>query len=154
MKKRIIRTGLITFIILFTYRFLVQPFKTIGISMEPLIPERKIIFVNKLIYKFKKPERGDIIVFRTSDKPYVYFVKRIIALENEEVEIKNGIVFINGEKLKEDYVFYRESWNLNKFKVKPGHVFVIGDNRGMPEEFHLFAQLSVKNIIGKVIGYR
>lgn len=154
MRKKIVRTGIIIFVILFTYKFLIQPFRVTGVSMEPLISDGSIIFVNKVIYKFRNPRRGEIIVFRTSDKPYVYFVKRIIALENEYVEIKDGTVFINGEKLKEPYIVYRNAWNLDKFKVKNGYVFVIGDNRGMQEESHMFAQISKKNITGKVIGFK
>lgn len=134
--------------------FVIQPFRAFGSSMEPTIHDGKIIFVNRIIYKFRKPERGEIVVFRTSNKPYIYFVKRVIAKEGERVKIVNGYVFINGKKLNEKYVVYRNKWNMPEIKVKSNHIFVIGDNRGMDISAHLKGEVSFKNIIGKVIGIK
>ncbi|MCD6220675.1 signal peptidase I [bacterium] len=134
--------------------FVVQPFRAFGPSMEPTIPDGKIIFVNRIVYKFRKPERGEIVVFRTSDKPYVYFVKRVIGKEEERVKIVNGDVFINGKELKEEYVVYRSNWNMSEIKVKKNHIFVIGDNRSMDISQHLKVEVSLKNVVGKVIGIK
>jgi len=134
--------------------FVIQPFRAFGPSMEPTISDGKIIFVNRIVYKFRKPERGEIVVFRTSDKPYVYFVKRVIGKEEERVKIVNGDVFINDKKLKEEYVVYSSNWNMHEIKVKKNHIFVIGDNRSMDISQHLKVEVSLKNVVGKVIGIK
>lgn len=134
--------------------FFIQPFRAFGPSMEPTIRNGKIIFVNRIVYKFRKPERGEIVVFRTSDKPYIYFVKRVIGKEGERVKIINGDVFVNGKKLKEEYVVYSSNWNMHEIKVKKNHIFVIGDNRSMDISQHLKGEVSLKNVVGKVMGVK
>jgi len=134
--------------------FFIQPFRAFGSSMEPTIPDGKIIFVNRIVYKFRKPERGEIVVFRTSDKPYIYFVKRVIGKEGERIKIINGDVFVNGKKLKEEYVVYKSNWNMLEIKVKKNHIFVIGDNRSMDISQHLKGEVSLKNVVGKVMGIK
>ena len=134
--------------------FFIQPFRAFGPSMEPTIPDGKIIFVNRIVYKFRKPERGEIVVFRTSDKPYIYFVKRVIGKEGERIKIINGDVFVNGKKLKEEYVVYKSNWNMLEIKVKKNHIFVIGDNRSMDISQHLKGEVSLKNVVGKVMGIK
>jgi len=134
--------------------FFIQPFRAFGPSMEPTIPDGKIIFVNRIVYKFRKPERGEIVVFRTSDKPYIYFVKRVIGKEGERIKIINGDVFVNGKKLKEEYVMNRSNWNMLEIKVKKNHIFVIGDNRSMDISQHLKGEVSLKNVVGKVMGIK
>ncbi len=134
--------------------FFIQPFRAFGPSMEPTIPDGKIIFVNRIVYKFRKPERGEIVVFRTSDKPYIYFVKRVIGKEGERIKIINGDVFVNGKKLKEEYVVNRSNWNMHEIKVKKNHIFVIGDNRSMDISQHLKGEVSLKNVVGKVMGIK
>ena len=133
MKKRVIRILFLIFVIFVLQRFFIQPFRTFGISMEPTIHDNSIVFVNKIVYKFRKPQRGEIIVFRTNEKPYLYFMKRVIGLPGETV---------------------KNNWNIGPFKVKENCVFVIGDNRKMEPEYHTFGQVAFKNILGKVMGYR
>jgi len=134
--------------------FVIQSFRAFGPSMEPTIHNGKIIFVNRVVYKFRKPERGEIVVFRTSDKPYVYFVKRVIGKEEERVKIINGDVFVNGKELKEEYVVYSSNWNMPEIKVEKNYIFVIGDNRRMDISQHLKGEISLKNVVGKVIGIK
>jgi len=122
--------------------------------MEPTIEDEKIVFVNKIVYRFRKPKIGEIIVFRTTENPPLYFLKRIVATEGETIEFKNGEIFLNGKILEEPYVIYRSNWNIPAIKVKKDCVFVAGDNRGMSASEHLFTQVAIKNIIGRVIGFR
>lgn len=154
MKKRLIRILLLIFIIFALQKFFIQPFRTFGISMEPTIHDNLIVFVNKIVYKFRKPHRGEIIVFRTNEKPYLYFMKRIVALPGEKIEVKNGVLYINGKRKREIYLKSKNNWNIGPFKVKEDCVFVMGDNRKMAPEYHTFGQVSFKNILGKVIGYK
>lgn len=134
--------------------YIIQPFFTLGMSMEPTIKDREIVFVNKIIYKFKMPERGDIIVFRTNESPPLYFTKRIIGLPGETIEIKKGRIFINGRYYPEPYTEPNPSWNLEGIKIKDNCVYVIGDNRRADIFSHLHTQVAVRNITGKVMGKR
>ena len=122
--------------------------------MEPTIRDGSIVFANKIAYKINEPERFDIVIFRTSNRPYVYFVKRIIAFSGETVEFKNGDLFINGKLIEEPYLEEKGDWNVKLFAVKNGKMFVCGDNRLTRWEDHFHPQISKKNITGRVIGYR
>jgi len=119
--------------------------------MEPTLKDNQIVLVNKLPYHFRKPLRGEIILFRTTEEPPLYFIKRVVGLEGERIEFKDGKVYVNGKLLNEPYVVYNDKWNVGPIKVKKNCVFVVGDNRAMPAKFHLFTQVSLKNIIGKVL---
>lgn len=102
--------------------------------MEPTIYTGRKIFVNKFIYRFLKPERGDIIVFKdpVDGKGEV---KRVIAIPNDRIKIVNKVVYLNGQPLNEPYaVFLRKNEilqgdNIEELTVPPGHYFVMGDNR-------------------------
>lgn len=153
-KIAVIRTSFVIVVLIIIRMFFFQWFRTFGMSMEPTIRDGSIVLVNKIAYKFQTPERGDIIVFRTSSKPYVYFVKRVIGFSGETVEFKNGQLFINGNKIEEPYLTEKGSWNVSPFVVKEGKIFVCGDNRLTDWESHLHPQISIKNITGRVIGYR
>jgi signal peptidase I len=142
----------IIILVVVLHLFVFQGFRGIGVSMKPTLDENGLVIVNKLVYNFRKPARGEVIVFRTKDRPYVYFIKRIVALEGEIVEIKDGQLYINRREQKEPYLVYESDWNIEPFTVKKGCVFVVGDNRRMPSDEHLFTQVAEKNIIGRVIG--
>jgi len=153
-KIAIIRTFSIIVTIALIRTLLFQWFYTFGTSMEPTIKDGSIVFVNKLAYKFVSIKRGDIIVFRTSNRPYVYFVKRVIGFPGEKIEFKNGKLFINDKEVNEPYIKQKGNWNVEPFIVKNGYLFVCGDNRLTLWEENFHPQISMKNIVGKVIGYR
>src|SRR6201986_2255723 len=84
--------------------FLYQPVKVEGTSMNPLLSDQERIFINKFIYHFEPIERGDVIVFwYPLDRPKS-FIKRVVGLPGDQVEIRNGYVLINGRPLAEPYV--------------------------------------------------
>ena len=155
MKKiSIIRLFFTVLSILLLRYYVIQPFRTTGISMEPTYRNGSIIFVNKLVYRIRKPERGEIVVFRTNDAPYLYFVKRILGLAGEEIEINNGKLLVNGMQVEEGYLPAQNSWDIPPFDVREGCVFVAGDNREMPVEAHIFTQVALRNIVGMAMGGR
>ena len=78
----------------------------------------------------------------------VMLLKRVVALGGEQVEFKDGKLFINGKEIGESYVRHPCNWNLPPRLVEKGSVYVVGDNRNMPIEHHYFGQASVKRIIG------
>jgi signal peptidase I len=150
----VIRTTAFVLVIILIRTFALQWFRAFGMSMEPTIKDGSIVLANKLVYRFRPVQRGDIVIFRTSNKPYVYFIKRVIAFPGEKVEFRNGKLFINDKEIIEPYIKERGDWNVEPFIVKEGHFFVCGDNRLTFWEGHLHPQISMKNIIGKAIGYK
>lgn len=78
----------------------------------------------------------------------VTLLKRVVALEHEEIEFRNGTLWINGKELEEPYVHSPFRWNLTVRRVEPNSVYVIGDNRAGPMEDHFFGQVAVARILG------
>lgn len=118
-------------LIFFALQFSVQRSVVEGSSMSPNLQDEQVLIVSKLAYKFGEPERGDIIIFPPphildADKDYI---KRIIGMPGEEVEIINGDVFINGKKLEEPYIEKHSHDDMDAVTVPSGHYFVLGDNR-------------------------
>ncbi|HCG76436.1 MAG: signal peptidase I [bacterium (Candidatus Ratteibacteria) CG_4_10_14_3_um_filter_41_18] len=96
LRRKILWLILVVLFLLFTRKYLAQPFFVLGKSMEPTLKDRRICLVNKAIYHFKLPERGEVVVFRTNEEPHLYFTKRIVGLPGEIIEIRKGRVFIDG----------------------------------------------------------
>ena len=108
--------------------FLFEVFVVEGRSMYPTLNETERLMVNKIAYRFHEPAGGDIIVFEY--KPGCDFVKRIIGLESDIVEIKNGRVYLNGSLLDEPYLMEGlEMTDFGPVKVPEGYVFAMGDYR-------------------------
>ncbi|MFO7951894.1 MAG: signal peptidase I [Bacillota bacterium] len=123
------RTILIAVILALVIRmFLFEVFVVEGRSMYPTLTETERLMVNKAAYHFGEPEVGDVIVFEY--KPGRDFIKRIIGVEGDRVEIKNGRVYLNGSALKEPYLpGDTEMYNYGPEEVPPGYLFVLGDYR-------------------------
>lgn len=130
-------------------------------SMEKTIMTNSRMIGLRITYLFEKPDRGDIIVFHYPDDPKQIFVKRIIGLPGETVEMKNGITYIDGEPLEEDYInpdywngsMEGDRYNCGPFTVPEGHYFVMGDNRAnsLDSRFWTNHYVSKKAIIGKAL---
>ena len=123
------------FAILLAYlitKFVIQRIKVDGSSMEPNIKHKSHLLINKLSYRLKSPKRFDIVVFPANNTKPEYYIKRIIALPKETVQIKNEAIYIDDKKLNEDYGL--EPIKLagiatKKIKIPNHHYFVLGDNR-------------------------
>lgn len=159
-----LRTIVIVFALAFLLRFFIfQPYKVEGRSMEPRFENNNHLIVEKIGYRFTKPKRGDIIVFHYPNDPEIDFVKRIIGLPGEEIQIANGQIKIinqdhpNGFVLDESlYLDDSVATNLpsirsNQFTVTPDHFFVLGDNRPASSDSREWGLLPRENIIGRVI---
>lgn len=109
--------------------FVAQSFVVDGRSMEPTLHDGERLFVNKFIYRFHPPERGDIIVFSPRGDTDKKYIKRVIGLPGETIEIKDGETYVNGELIKEEYINESTDGDFGTYKVPEESVFVMGDNR-------------------------
>lgn len=124
--QSIIIAGILAFLII---TFIAQSFVVDGSSMYPTLHDGERLFVNKLIYRFHPPERFDVIVFTPQGQPKSKFIKRVIGLPGETVMIRNGITYIDGEPLKEDFLHEKMIGDYGPYYVGENEVFVMGDNR-------------------------
>lgn len=115
--------------------------------MEPTYQDGQFNFCWRLRYAFSQPKRGDVVVVRLAGRK-IMLLKRVVALEGEEVEFCDGQLFVNGRQVEEPHVRYPCGWNLQPRRVEPGHVYLIGDNRSMPIEQHQFGQTPLNRIVG------
>jgi signal peptidase I len=131
-------------------QFTLQQFVVQQISMMPNLVEGQRLFVNKIAYLFHGPERGDIIVFRTSQNPNeIPLIKRVIGLPGEAIEIKSGIVYVNGSALVEPYIKDQPQYVLQSLPVEAKNYFVLGDNRNYSRDSHGGWTVPEDNIVGK-----
>lgn len=123
---------------IFVVTFLLQISRVEGISMEPTLQGGEYTLINKLTYRWRVPERGDVIVFRSPIDPKADYIKRVIAVPGETVEVKEGTVFVNGNPLKETYEECAPDYDFAAQKVPPDSLFVLGDNRNRSYDSHLW----------------
>jgi signal peptidase I len=136
-------------IFLFVESFVVQGYKVYGSCMEPNLFTGERLLGNKLAYHFEGVNRGDIVVFRPPRRPDTPFIKRVIGLPGEIIEIRNNIVYINGRALREPYL--HNAWHDNRSaeRIPPGQVFVMGDNRDNSNDSRSWGELPLENVQAK-----
>ena len=141
--------------IFFILQALIPSFVVISPSMEPGLQVDQRLLVNKVVYNFHEPERGDIITFYPNgDREAVPFIKRIIGLPGESVEIKQGIVYIHKENgdiltLEEPYIKEAPSQSFEGATIPEDEYFVLGDNRNNSSGSRSGWTVNRKDIIGK-----
>ena len=129
-----------------------------GVSMEPTLMEGQVVIVNKIEYYLKSPKRNDVIVYKQSNREHSYYeIKRVIGLPGETVKIKNGIIYINDEALKEKVKTETiENAGLAEegIKLDDNEYFVLGDNRNDSEDsrFASVGNVLKNEILGKAIA--
>lgn len=129
------------------FGYVCTPFRIKGSSMEPTYHDRGFNFCWRLSYLLSRPKRHDVVAVRFAGNR-VMLLKRVVALEGEQVEFKEGRLFVSGKEIAEPYVRYPCRWNLAPRQVEANSVYVVGDNRNMPIEHHYFGQASLKRILG------
>ncbi len=121
-----------------------------GNSMEPTLQNGEFVVVNKLAYKFGDPQIGDVIVFHYPRDPNQEYIKRVVGLPGNNVNIKNGLVYVNDQILPEPYIAtpprYQADWN-----VPTDSLFVLGDNRNNSSDSHNWGPVPMQNVIGKAL---
>ena len=131
--------------------FLFETTLVYGKSMESTLHDRDRVIINKLVYRFGLPDRGDIVVFKNPDNMEENYVKRVIALPGDTIEIVDGEVYVNGEVLDEPYINEPTKGDFPKAVVPDGTIFVMGDNRNHSQDSRnpSVGFVPIENVIGK-----
>jgi signal peptidase I len=133
--------------------FLYQPVKVEGTSMNPLLSDQERIFINKFIYRFEPIERGDVVVFWYPLDRSKSFIKRVVGLPGETVEIRAGNVYVNTRELPDQYVpsGYLDGSNYPARRIPQGEYFVMGDHRDSSNDSRVFGSVPRSYIYGKAV---
>ena len=133
--------------------FLCQPVKVEGTSMLPQLADEQRIFVNKFVYRIDSVQRGDVIVFKFPEDPARSYIKRVVGLPGETVEIRKGAVHIDGRALPESYVAprYRDRASHPPIAVPKGEYYVLGDHRNTSNDSRTWGTVDAACITGKAM---
>lgn len=140
-------------IAIFIVVFVVQPVKVEGTSMQPRLVDQERIFVNRFIYRFEDIRHGDVIVFWYPRDTHKSFIKRVVALPGDAVEIRKGVVFVNGREAVEPYLppEFRDYESYGRTVVPSGQYFVLGDHRNSSNDSRTWGCVPKELIYGKAI---
>ncbi len=155
--SELIRFALITLFIVLPIRiYIAQPFIVSGSSMDPTFKDGEYLIIDEISYRFENPDRGDVIVFRYPQDTTKFFIKRIIGLPGETVNIKDSTITIeeaNGTStsftLDESYLSH-PTWSTTRIKLSDEEYFVMGDNRPASSDSRIWGPLDEDLIIGRV----
>lgn len=133
--------------------FLCQPVKVEGTSMLPQLADEQRIFVSKVAYRFDSIERGDVVVFRLPENPSRSYIKRVVGLPGETVEIRKGVVHIDGVAYPEPYVppRYRDPMSHPPVVVEQETYYVLGDHRNTSNDSRTWGAVAEAFITGKAV---
>lgn len=131
--------------------FIFEPMIVPTGSMIHTIEINDRILVNKFIYRFKNLKRGDVVVFKYPDDPSQTFVKRLIGVGGDVIEIKDGLLYLNGEPVEEPYISEVMAGDYGPYEVPEGHYFMMGDNRNSSKDSRAWKHKYVSRdmIVGK-----
>lgn len=137
----------------FLITFVAQAFRVQGTSMLPLLEDSERIIVNKFIYRFHHIERGDVVVFWYPKDPSVSFIKRVVGIPGDTVELRRGALFVNDRRVTEDYVQpqFDDDETHSKVAVAKGYYFVLGDHRNSSNDSRSWGEVPEKYIYGKAV---
>jgi len=121
-----------------------------GDSMEPTLVSGEYVVVNRLSYRLGHPQRGDIIVFHFPRDPKEEYIKRVIGLPGDEVNVMNGLVYVNGQSLDENYLDVKMNYS-GSWTVPTGQLFVLGDNRNNSSDSHDWGTVPMDYVVGKAV---
>jgi len=147
--REILGPILLAVVIFLILQATIQSFVVVGSSMEPTLSDGQRLLTNKVVYLFHEPETGDVIVFEPPNKQQPDYIKRIIALPGDTVEVKTGVVYVNNTPLDEPYIKDQPKYTLQSQEIPDDNYFVLGDNRNNSNDSHRGWTVPRQNIVGK-----
>lgn len=130
---------------------IIEPFLVNGPSMEPTLWTGERLFVSKLTYRFGTPKRGDVVMFRYPYNPDKDYVKRVVAVAGDTIEMRLGRVYINGQQVSEPFVQFPGLYDMSAQVIPEGSIFVMGDNRTNSEDSREFGPVKLSLVRGKAV---
>jgi signal peptidase I len=154
--REIGETILLTLIIFVLIQLVIRNFRVVGTSMNDNLQDGQYLIIDKITYSapiqwlgWGGPQHGDVVVFEPPNHPDEDYVKRIVGLPGETVEVRDGQVWVNGQVLDESFQPKTPSYFVSPLTVPEGHVYVLGDNRNNSNDSHNWGSLPVENIVGR-----
>ena len=149
LREAVISLGVSVFVIVFLY----QPVKVEGTSMMPGLVDQERIFINKYAYRLGPIERGDVVVFRYPGDSSKNYIKRIVGVPGDRIEIVRGAVMVNGTQLEEPYVpsEFRDQRSMSEITMSANSYFVLGDHRNLSSDSRDFGMVEQDAIFGKAV---
>ena len=145
--REIVETLLLTVVIFVVVNTLTGRFRIDGSSMEPNLHDGEYVIVNRIVYRLHPPQRGDIVVFRRDANRE--FIKRVVAVPGETVEVKGGRVLVNDQPIEEPYIAAPSAYTMEPRTIGPDEYFVLGDNRNNSSDSHNWGTIQSSAIDGK-----
>ncbi len=151
--REVVETVVLALVMLVILQLLIRNFRVEGHSMDPNLQDGQYLMIDKLSYHLpfdlRPPRRGDVVVFVPPTQPNKDFVKRIIGLPGDTVEIQRGAVYINGELLPNNFGARLDQSSMSAATVPDGFLFVLGDNRPNSNDSRNWGMLAADNVVGK-----
>jgi signal peptidase I len=147
--REIIETLLLTLFIFWIVNTATGRYRVQGHSMMPTLEEGEYLIINKLSYYLGEPQRGDIVVLHYPRDRSKEYIKRVIGLPGDQVEVSNGVVTVNGVVLDEPYLAANPIYGNQSWTVPPDQYFVMGDNRNNSSDSRDWSFLPRSDIVGK-----
>jgi signal peptidase I len=137
----------------FLITFVAQAFRVQGTSMLPLLEDGERIIVNKLVYRFSPIEHGDVVVFWYPREPSVSFIKRVVGLPGDTVELRRGTLYVNGSPVEERYLKrqFKDRDTYPPVQVQKGFYYVLGDHRNSSNDSRSWGEVPERYIYGKAL---
>ncbi len=150
--KEILETLILAVLLYFVIDAIFARVQVEQFSMEPTLFQKERLLVNKLAYKLAPPERGDIVVFHYPNNPSEDYIKRIVGLPGDTVQIIKGDVVVNGQVFAEPYIAERYPPDtLGSWQVPNDSIFVLGDNRMHSSDSQEWGFVPMGNVVGKAM---
>ena len=149
--REVIETIALTLIVFLVIRFAAQSFRVDGDSMNPGLHTDEFVLVDKAAYLFQAPQRGDVIVFHYPLDTHRDFIKRVIGLPGDIINVTSTSVIVDGRTLQEPYISDTSNFGNDTWKLRPNQFFVMGDNRPNSLDSRTWGPLDRGYIIGKAV---
>ena len=152
MRWTLIRAAGFALVCFVVFGYILKPIRLEGESMEPNYTHGSFTLVNRLAYRSKAPQRGDVVAVRLRDSGRsIFYLKRVVGLPGEAIGFEDGQLTVDRVSQTEGYLIFESNWTREPVVCGPEEFFVVGDNRSMPIEQHTLGRTYQSRIVGKVI---